>query len=123
MKQLIAAAILLVLAAPATAQAQPLSYVCEVSNGKDTLNMTFMLVEGMAKGMYKAYVIGDAGTEQVLILTDTDRQVVMLETTESGNAMLTTILKETGEMVHSRHYTSSFGSMIPSQYVGKCEEK
>jgi len=66
----------------------------------------------------KAYIIGNQGTGEVIMINGLN-SVSMLEKTEVGNLMTTTIELKSFEAVHSRHSVSTEG-MLPQQFYGQC---
>ena len=70
----------------------------------------------------KAYMSGNNGSTEVSLSMRADKEGVnVLEMTDSGNMMLTTILFS-GQSVHSRN-SVIMGEFIASQYYGICEIK
>ena len=70
----------------------------------------------------KAYRSGSNGSTEVSLSMRSDKEGVnVLELTNSGNIMLTTILFS-GQSVHSRN-SVIMGEFIASQYYGICEIK
>ena len=70
----------------------------------------------------KAYMSGNNGSTEVSLFMRADKEGVnVLEMTDSGNMMLTTILFS-GQSVHSRN-SAIMGEFIASQYYGICEIK
>ena len=70
----------------------------------------------------KAYMSGNNGSTEVSLSMRADKEGVnVLEMTDSGNMMLTTILFS-GQSVHSRN-SAIMGEFIASQYYGICEIK
>ena len=66
----------------------------------------------------KAYLIGNAGSSEVKVVSG-DRSVSFIEITGVGN-VVTTTFDETGTSVHSRNSVID-GDLIASQYYGLCE--
>ena len=70
----------------------------------------------------KAYMSGSNGSTEVSLSMRADKEGVnVLEMTDSGNMMLTTILFS-GKSVHSRN-SVIMGEFVASQYYGICEIK
>ena len=70
----------------------------------------------------KAYMSGNNGSTEVSLSMRADKEGVnVLEMTDSGNMMITTILFS-GQSVHSRN-SAIMGEFIASQYYGICEIK
>ena len=69
----------------------------------------------------KAYMLGNLGSVGVTFLKRPDNGLNFFEITQSGNAMLTTILSN-GSSVHSRH-TAILNEFVTSQYYGACTIK
>lgn len=70
----------------------------------------------------KAYMSGNNGSTAVALSMRADKEGVnVLEITDSGNMMLTTILFS-GQSVHSRN-SVIMGEFIASQYYGICDIK
>lgn len=65
-----------------------------------------------------ASMIGNLGAEPLKIRTPSDDAINFIETTDTGNLMLTTIDSEL-KSVHSRH-TVMYGELVPTQYYGQC---
>lgn len=66
----------------------------------------------------KAYLIGNNGSSEVTPFRNHGGGITFVEVTDSGNVMVTAITTS-GEAVHSRNGIIS-GTLIPSQYYGKC---
>jgi hypothetical protein len=70
----------------------------------------------------KTYMSGNNGSSEVALFSRADDQGFnIVETTNSGNMMVTTILLS-GASVHSRN-SAIMGEIIPSQYYGSCDFK
>jgi hypothetical protein len=70
----------------------------------------------------KTYMSGNNGSTEVAFFSRADDQGFnIVETTNSGNMMVTTILLS-GASVHSRN-SAIMGKIIPSQYYGSCDFK
>ena len=98
--------------------AKNITYQCEFknNNGCGTLSITF-IEDDVAK---KAYMTGNAGTEEVFPVT-TPIQKAFIEVTSAGNITVTTIFtsnKIFGEAVHSRHM--DIVGNVSSQSFGTC---
>lgn len=83
---------------------------------EEPFKLTF-LVDAKAE---KAYLIGNNGSSEVVLIPN-GGGLTFVETTGSGNVMVTAITKK-GESVHSRNGIMN-GAIIPSQYYGKCVAK
>ena len=67
-------------------------------------------------------IIGNAGVSSAIDTVDGRDAITFLEPLPTGVVQSTTIIKATGEAVHSRHTYMSLGSkLIPSQYYGSCK--
>jgi hypothetical protein len=70
----------------------------------------------------KTYMSGNNGSTEVAFFSRADDQGFnIVETTNSGNIMVTTIMLS-GASVHSRN-SAIMGEIIPSQYYGSCDFK
>jgi hypothetical protein len=70
----------------------------------------------------KTYMSGNNGSSEVALFSRADDQGFnIVETTNSGNMMVTTILLS-GASVHSRN-SAIMGEIVPSQYYGSCDFK
>ena len=87
---------------------------------QESTGFEFKFVSDTATG--KAYMSGSNGSTEVSLSMRSDKEGVnVLELTNSGNMMLTTILFS-GQSVHSRN-SVIMGEFIASQYYGICEIK
>jgi hypothetical protein len=87
---------------------------------QESTGLEFKFVSDTATG--KAYMSGSNGSTEVSLSMRSDKEGVnVLELTNSGNMMLTTILFS-GQTVHSRN-SVIMGEFIASQYYGICEIK
>jgi hypothetical protein len=95
------------------------SYSDEAGNHavKGSFKLTF-LIDTKAD---KAYLIGNNGSSEVVVILNDDGGLTLVETTASGNVMVTVIAAKE-ESVHSRNGIMN-GKIIPSQYYGKCVSK
>lgn len=67
-------------------------------------------------------IIGNAGVSSAIDTVDGRDAITFLEPLPTGVVQSATIIKATGEAVHSRHTYMSLGSkLIPSQYYGSCK--
>jgi hypothetical protein len=107
------------------ARAETTTYECDyptysdekgLHNVKAPFRLTF-LIDPSTK---KAYLIGNAGSAEVLLVQNS-HGLTLVEITGSGNAMVTAITSK-GESVHSRS-SIILGDLVPSQYYGKCQRK
>jgi hypothetical protein len=117
--------LMLLLAFPAFAFAATLTYSCNYPKyanpeGLHKVKEKFELNFIVDKTANKSYMLGNNGSSEVKRLA-ADDQVVFLELTYAGSIMSTTIDSELNS-VHSRNTVIS-GSLIPSQYYGKCSIK
>ena len=99
--------------------AKNITYKCEFknNNGSGALSITF-IEDDVTK---KAYMIGNAGTEEVFPVT-TPMQKAFIEVTSAGNITVTTVFTRKnifGEAVHSRHM--DVVGNASSQYFGNCK--
>ena len=104
------------------ANAAPITYFCKYPAWSDEegvheandFNLTFIVDEENDT----AYMVGNNGTEEIVILPFGDN-INFLEVTATGNMMTTTIDSKLTS-VHSRN-SVIFGDLIASQYYGSCE--
>ena len=71
----------------------------------------------------RARMIGNQSGVDVILFSN-KRQIDLLEITDSGNKMLTTLVPITDDLwtgVHSRH--TVIIDLVPSQYVGECRKR
>lgn len=113
---------LILLSLSGSAAAEIVTFVCqyEIVASPDGLKLAkdFKLTFIVDNESDKAYMLGNLGTEDVL-MRSTEEAVNFIEITDAGNIMLTTI-DASGFSVHSRH-TVMFGEIVSSQYYGNCE--
>jgi len=90
-------------------------------SGNHRVKGTFLLTFVIDRNKNVAYIIGDQGSAEVMLVTSKMGGITFIEMTATGNVMTTTIdLK--GDSVHSRN-TVINGKIIPTQYYGKCKFK
>jgi len=87
------------------------------NEGNHAVNRPFVLTFIVDSETDKAYMKGNLGTEDVLIITG-DNSLTFIEVTDVGNVMSTTVDPE-GNSVHSRN-SVILGELTPSQYYGSC---
>ena len=71
----------------------------------------------------RARMIGNQSGVDVILFSN-KRQIDLLEITDSGNKMLTTLVPISDDLwmgVHSRH--TVIIDLVPSQYVGECRKR
>ena len=107
------------------AWADTMTFECDYATYSDRMGLH--KVEGPFKLTFlidskadKAYLIGNNGSSEVVLIPN-GGGVTLVETTDTGNVMVTAITKK-GESVHSRNGIMG-GKIIPSQYYGKCVAK
>lgn len=83
---------------------------------KDSFAMSF-LVDQSTK---KAYMLGNLGSTEVKMIPNTNG-VTFVEVTVTGNVMVT-VISDNGSSVHSRN-GMVLGSIVPSQFNGRCKKK
>lgn len=113
------------LGASMVAHADTMTFECDYSTYSDRagihkverpFRLTF-LIDSRAE---KAYLIGNNGSAEVLLIPN-GGGLTLVETTGTGNVMVTAIATK-GDSVHSRNGIMN-GTIIPSQYYGKCIAK
>jgi hypothetical protein len=97
-------------------------YARERSSDRMTLTFTNFSVEA-----HTAQLIGNKGTARVEFRR-ADDQLQFLETTPSGNLIVTSVFAPPSQgsalpAVHSRHILMAPGSIVISQYAGSCTPK
>ncbi len=105
------------------AAAAPTTYVCDYKTysnekGLHKVDAAFVLTFLLDASTQKAYLIGNNGSSEVLLLAQ-DAGLTFVEITDSGNAMVTAIAKN-GSSVHSRTGII-LNEIVPSQYYGSCK--
>lgn len=116
----------LALALPALTVAKTRTFVCEYillasPDGVETVdNGKFILTFIVDSETEKAYMLGNLVTEDVTLILNEDG-LNFVEVTDTGNVMLTTIIRG-GYSIHSRHSIIS-EEAVPSQYYGSCITK
>ena len=113
---------LVFLVLPPIAHAETTTFVCDYAtwsdqDGNHPVKTEFVLTFLVDGDTGKAYMIGNAGSEEVKIFSGDD-YVSFIEITATGNIMTTAIASD-GTSVHSRN-SILFGEIIPSQYYGTC---
>lgn len=68
----------------------------------------------------KAYVVGNAGSNPVIVAGAEGGGIQFIERTLSGVLQITAI-DRAGNGVHSRHTRGFDGNLTPSQSYGRCE--
>ncbi|MBF4353857.1 hypothetical protein, partial [Vibrio anguillarum] len=84
------------------------------SEGGHTVKNDFILRYLIDPDINKVYVLGNNGSNEVVKISG-GNHVSFLETTGSGNVMVTTITEDL-KSVHSRNTVGFGGALIPSQY-------
>lgn len=117
--------LVLVIVASTSAEAATTGYVCKFAveaspKGLAKQATPFELRYVVDTSTKKAYLLGNAGSSEVEVITNTDG-ISFVEITNSGNVMVTAI-STSGEAVHSRN-SIMFKELIPSQYYGKCSQQ
>ncbi len=102
--------------------AETTTYVCNYSSyvneeGLHSVEEEFVLTFLVDLETDKAYMLGNAGSTEVRMLTSSGG-VSFIEITSVGNVM-TTAIDTKGKSVHSRN-SVMFGELLPAQYYGKC---
>ena len=98
------------------------TYTCDYgsfsdSDGNHLVNDPFILTFIVDSDTEKAYMKGNQGAANVLIVQGSS-SLTFIEVTDAGNVMTTTIDSEANS-VHSRN-TVLFGELVPSQFYGTC---
>ena len=106
--------------------ASPISYVCNYESysdeeGNHKTKEQFLLTFVVDAENGKGYIVGNQGSEEVVVIPQKTGGIAFVEVTGSGNVM-TTAIDTAGTSVHSRN-TSIGGKLVPTQYYGKCEVK
>lgn len=83
----------------------------------DKFELTFFIEPGSKK----AYMKGNNGMTDLLVVREDDEGYAFIQVTPTGNVMTTAIDKQLSS-VHSRNSIIS-SKLIPSQYYGKCTKK
>jgi hypothetical protein len=117
--------LLMTLIAPVSASASIFTYSCSFNkfsspSGIETSNPTFDMLYLVDQTKDKAYLKGNQGSAEVLLIYNSYGWT-FIEITGTGNVMSTTI-NLFGDAVHSRHSIVD-SKILPSQYYGKCEKK
>jgi hypothetical protein len=102
------------------------SYICDYTSWSDDKGLhkdgkPFSLTFVYDPSAKKAYMLGNQGTGEVMVVTNSEGGISFVEVTGTGNVMVTAISR-TLQSVHSRHTVFST-DIIPSQYYGKCAVK
>ena len=116
---------ILVVCFPSIASGSPKTIVCDYSkyaspDGLVKVEKKFQLNFIIDSKTDKTYLLGNAGTEEVSMISG-EYGMTFVEITGVGNVMTTTVLPN-GESVHSRN-SVILGDLIPSQYYGTCQFK
>lgn len=106
--------------------AEPVSYVCNYATysneqGNHAVDGDFSLMFVVHPEKGSAYIVGNMGTEEVLLIPHAMGGMGFIDMTNSGNIM-TTAIDMKGNSVHSRN-TSIGAELMPSQYYGRCRRK
>jgi hypothetical protein len=99
----------------------PTNFECKFSNeaspnGLKPSNFALSFILDQNAG--KAYMTGNAGSSEVQYVPN-KYGITFIETTESGNVMVTAIAFKSEDAVHSRNGIIG-GKVIPTQYYGGC---
>lgn len=102
--------------------AEIVTFVCDyttvsTSEGHEKVSSSFVLTFIVDSDSDNAYMIGNQGTEDVILIAGDDK-VTFIEVTDTNNVMSTTI-DSVSDSVHSRH-TVLFGKLLAQQYYGSC---
>lgn len=111
------------------ASAEPAVLACSFESHADpedglASNEPFEFSIAMDPETSKSYIVGNMGTSDLHTIP-TDRSLVFIEMSDSGNVMTTTVMLKgglgtrAGDAVHSRH-TVMGSALLPSQYYGRC---
>ena len=84
---------------------------------KEEFTLTFVI----DKEKKSAYIIGNQGSSEVMLLPSKMGGITFIEITGAGNVTSTTV-DSNGMSVHSRN-TVINGKLVPTQYYGTCEFK
>ena len=118
---------LIALLAAASASAETATLVCDYKqmsseeNGLEEVTENFVLTFIIDDETRKAYMVGNNGSVEVMLVPNSGDALTFIELTDSGNVMTTTMTMS-GKSVHSRN-SVLLGELLPSQYYGTCEEK
>ena len=102
--------------------AEIVTFVCDyttvsTSEGHKKVSNSFVLTFIVDSDSDNAYMMGNQGTEDVILIAGDDK-VTFIEVTDTKNVMSTTI-DSVSNSVHSRN-TVLFGELVASQYYGSC---
>jgi len=111
---------------PSMAFSATITFECDYSSYSDNeghhaveneFKITFLIDEDAGK----SYIIGNNGSNEVILLPGASGNFSFIEITDTRNVMTTTITSE-GESVHSRN-SVMFAELIATQYYGKCTSR
>ena len=128
MKRLAAGLIIVLLMAGVAGAAEPVRYKCTFERyaspdkGLQRVKKLFGFEIAVDSITNDAVIIGNAGVSSAMNTVDGRDAITFLESLPTGVVQSTTIIKATGEAVHSRHtYLSFIPELVPSQYYGSCK--
>ena len=108
--------------------AEPVRYICiferyaSPEGGLKSVEKLFKFELAVDSITNDAVMIGNAGVSSAMNTVDGRYAITFLEPLPTGVVQSTTIIKATGEAVHSRHtYLSLILEFVPSQYYGSCK--
>ena len=125
------ALLVLIVAIPAklAGAAEPVRYKCtferyaSLDEGLKRVKKLFEFELAVDSITNDAVMIGNAGVSSTMSTVDGPYAITFLEPLATGVVQSTTIIKATGEAVHSRHtYLSLISEFVPSQYYGSCKK-
>ena len=129
MRWILLASVLTLTAAPAVADAaEPVRYKCTFDRyaspreGLKRLEKLYEFEFAVDSITKKAVMIGNAGVSSAVHAVDGTYAITFLEPLTTGVVQSTTVIKSTGESVHSRHtYLFLIPELAPSQNYGSCK--
>jgi hypothetical protein len=118
--------LMLCLALPLSVSASPITYNCTYDSysnkeGGHQSKKDFLITFIVDEDGKNAYISGNQGTEKVAHFPLPMGGAAFVEVTDTNNIMSTAI-DANGSSVHSRN-TLLGGTLMPSQYYGKCTVK
>lgn len=90
-------------------------------SGKHKVEGEFKITFLVDEEAGKSYIIGNNGSNEVILLQNPLGSFSFIEITDTRNVMTTTITSS-GESVHSRN-SVVFTDLVASQYYGQCASK
>ena len=113
--------VIALLSAPSLCIGAPMDFSCKFgieASPKGLKSSSFEMSYILDQDAGKAYVTGNAGSSEVQYVPN-KYGITFIETTESGNVMVTAIALKSKEAVHSRNGLIG-GKLVPTQYYGEC---